>query len=316
MILFRRAFLLLVFLPACSAPNATLNAGELEPALLEAQYATPQDQFVEVDGVRFRVRIQGPEEAPAIVLLHGFTSSLEAWDDIANSFASEYRVISYDLAGHGLTGPDDMERYSADNRAAFLNSLLGEIDVERATIVGNSLGGYIAWKFAANYPERVDRLVLISAAAYPFAGFNEAPQPVMPMFEAYLRHGTLEDIKRVYASQFASVESLRQDRVQIYFDMMRRAGNPEEFVRHTAQFTLSNPEEQLAQIQAPTLVLWGAQDPLIPVSDAKKIATTMPNAILELLEGVGHIPHEEAPSEVLEAISSFLNPEELGIDDG
>jgi len=134
-------------------------------AEVEARYATPPSQFVTVDGLRVHYRDRGA--GPAIVLLHGSHSSLFTWEGWAAALSPEHRVISLDLPGHGLTGPDPQGRYSIAEMADFLDRFLAAIKVERFSLAGNSMGGGVAWHYALAHPDRVDRLILVDAYAYP-----------------------------------------------------------------------------------------------------------------------------------------------------
>ena len=150
------------------AGYATWRAAQGEPAAaLEARYAGPADRFINIDGARVRVREEGPADAPAILMIHGFTYSLETWDAWAEALKDDHRIIRYDLLGHGLTGPDPKERYAPAERAAFIGAVMDALDLPSAIIAGNSLGGLAAWRFAAASPARTDALILVSPGVYP-----------------------------------------------------------------------------------------------------------------------------------------------------
>ncbi|MEM9750140.1 MAG: alpha/beta fold hydrolase, partial [Pseudomonadota bacterium] len=152
------------------------------PTAIEARYITPGDRFLDVAGAQIRIREEGPQDAPALLLLHGFLYSLETWDAWAERLSTDYRVIRYDLLGHGLSGPDTLERYAPKERAAFVGDVLDALSVERAIVAGNSLGGLAAWRFAATHPERVSALILVAPGGYSINGVSETPvNPPAPM---------------------------------------------------------------------------------------------------------------------------------------
>ncbi len=274
---------------------------------VEAQYVTSSDQFVEIDGARVRVRTEGPANAPVLVLIHGFTLSLETWDVWADALKSDYRVVRYDLLGHGLTGPDAQQRYSPEERSVFLEQVLDSLSIERAAIAGNSLGGTVAWRFAAASPDRVTRLILVDAGAFPFGEVGDDPAPVNFVVKALMRSAPKPVVAGMYRGLFADPDALSDERMDEIYALMRREGNGQAFVDHLFEFALPDPRADLARITAPTLVIWGAEDPMLPVEQANMIADAIPDACSLVIEGVGHAPQEEAAELTLAAVREFLS---------
>ena len=118
-------------------------------AALEARYLEPGCGYQDVAGIRLHLCDSGPRHAPALILLHGFGSSLQTWDAWATSLQADYRVIRFDLPGSGLTGPDPTGDYHDSRSIAILDALMTKLGIARASLIGNSIGGRIAWKFAA-----------------------------------------------------------------------------------------------------------------------------------------------------------------------
>jgi pimeloyl-ACP methyl ester carboxylesterase len=139
-------------------------------AALEAKYAPRPSQFLVDDGVRVHVRDSGPTAAPAVILLHGFGSSLHTWEEWAQLLDADYRVVRFDLPGFGLTGPDPTEDYTDHRSIDILIDLMDQLGISRASIIGHSMGGRIAWKFAALHPTRVDKLSLIAPDGFASRG--------------------------------------------------------------------------------------------------------------------------------------------------
>ncbi|NHK28675.1 alpha/beta hydrolase [Parvularcula flava] len=280
------------------------------PSALEQQYLTDADRYVEVDGARIRLREEGPEDAPVIILLHGFTFSLESFDAWAADLSTDYRVIRYDLLGHGLTGPDPMERYSPIERAEFVRSVMDTLDIDTATIGGNSLGGLVAWRFAATNPSRVDSLILVDAAAYSINGVTDQPAEIPAAMKGFLLTVPEAGVDATINLVYADPAKASAERRQLLGDMMRREGNGEAFIRHLEEFTLPEPERDLARISAPTLILWGAEDRMIPASQGRAMADAIQGAEIVIYPGVGHAPQEEAPAETLADVRAFLNQQD------
>ncbi|MEM8800197.1 MAG: alpha/beta hydrolase [Pseudomonadota bacterium] len=275
-------------------------------------YTTSADRFLMIDGARVRVRVEGPLAGPVLILLHGFTYSLESFDAVAQELAREYRVIRYDLLGHGLTGADPKERYAPKERAAFIGEVMDVLGVERATIVGNSLGGLAAWRFAAQSAGRVNALVLIAAAAFPYNGVTETPAPIPDMMRLYLKTAPKPGIAASTALIWGDDSAIPPATVDRLHAMLAREGAGEAMLRSLEKFTLPAPEADLAAITAPTLILWGESDLVVPMSQGKGLDSAIANSQLVTYPGVGHVPHEEAPAQVIRDIRAFLA--RIGID--
>ena len=298
------ALIPLLLLAACAAPADRRDA----PAPVASSVpAAAADRMVEIDGARLRVRIEGPETAPPIVLIHGFTFSLETWDGWAADLARDHRVIRYDLSGHGLSDPDPQARYGTADRVRQLKALLDRRGIARATLAGNSFGGLVAWNFAALFPDRVDRLVLIDSAAYSINGVTERPVPVPPAMRAYLSAPSPQAVAFSAAQIFAHPERLTPQRLELMRAMIARPGNGPALISHLEQFTLPEPTAQLRRITAPTLILWGSKDKVVPVDHADRLAAAIPNARRIVYEDVGHAPQEEAADRSLADLRAFLN---------
>jgi len=288
---------------ACLAGAGAAHPGHVAESAVVAP-ASP-DRFLTVDGVRFRLRDEGPRDAPAIVLIHGFTFSLDSWDAWAMDLAKDHRVIRFDLAGHGQSGADLRQHYDTATRVRQLGLLLDALHVRHATVAGNSFGGLVAWTFAAAHPSRVDRLILVDSAAFSINGVTEKPVPVPPAMRAYLLDPSPAAVAFSAAAIFAHPERLSSARL----DQMRAliARNGPALVAHLEQFTLPDPRPALATIKAPTLILWGRSDKVVPVAQADQIAAAIPGSKLIIYDDVGHAPQEEASAASIADVRTFLN---------
>ncbi len=273
---------------------------------LEATYASSADRFVDVAGARVRIREEGNPAAPPVVLIHGFSHSLETWDGWANALKTEYRVIRYDLLGHGLTGPDPQSRYSPIERAAFLGEILNALDIEQAAIAGNSLGGLAAWRFASENSAQVSALILISPGAYPLNSVSDEPADIPAAMKAYLMTAPEAGVRASAELIYADDEKIAEERLAVMRDMIRREGNGAALIQSLEEFTLPDPTEALAQIEAPTLILWGEDDIIIPIEQGRKIESAIPDARLIAYPGVGHAAQEEAPEQTVADAIAFL----------
>ncbi|SDD69117.1 Pimeloyl-ACP methyl ester carboxylesterase [Sphingomonas sp. YR710] len=268
-------------------------------------YARAADHYVTIDGARLRIRDEGDRKAPPIILVHGFSFSLESWDDWAADLARDHRVIRYDLAGHGLSAPDPKGRYGTLDRVHELRGLMNRLHIRKAVIAGNSFGGLVAWNFAALYPERVNRLILVDSAAFSINGVTERPVAVPAMMRLYLQAPSPAAVAGSAGAIFAHPERLSAERLALMRAMIARNGPA--LIAHLEQFTLPEPRPALARITAPTLILWGRADRVVPVAQAADLSAAIRASQLIIYDDVGHAPQEEASSRSIADVRTFLN---------
>lgn len=302
------AILLVIVIGAGGTGYYLWRAAEGEPAAaMEAKYAKASDRFVDIAGARVRIRMEGPEGAPAILLIHGFTYSLESWDAWAAHLKDDYRVIRYDLLGHGLTGPDPQERYAPEERAAFIGDVMDALDLPSAVIAGNSLGGLAAWRFVSENPSRAEALIMVSPGAYPYNGVGDTPADIPAAMKAYLLTAPEAGVRASASIVFQDDAKVSEERLVLMRDMMRRKGNGDAMVKSLEKFTLPDPTAALSQITAPTLILWGEEDAVIPVEQGRRLEQDIDGARLIVYPGVGHAAQEEAPDKTLADLTVFLS---------
>jgi pimeloyl-ACP methyl ester carboxylesterase len=276
-------------------------------AALETTYAAPPSTFVDIAGVRLHLRDTGPRDAPAVVMLHGFGASLHTWDDWAALLESDVRIIRIDLPGFGLTGPDPTGDYTDARSIAVLLALLDRLGVQRATYIGNSMGGRIAWAFAAAHPDRVAKLVLVSPDGFAGPGVEYGKPQEVPALMQVLPYTLPRSMLRAnLAIAYADQGRLTDATVQRTYDMMVAPGVRSAIVARMRQLVLPDPVPLLRRLAMPTLLLWGDKDGMIPVSNAQDYLAALPNASLVVVPGIGHVPQEEAPRETITPLRDFL----------
>jgi len=284
-----------------------LYAPDKPRAALEARYLNAPTDYQLVAGIRLHVRDSGPRNAPVVILLHGFGASLQTWEPWAERLSTDHRVIRFDLPGFGLTGPDPTGDYSDGRSLHVLAALMDRLGVERASLIGNSLGGRIAWKFAAQNPDRVDKLVLISPDGFASPGFEYGKKPTLPLMMRLLPYTLPRALLRMsLAPAYGDPKALTDATVTRYRDLMLAPGVRRAILARTEQVMLEDPVPSLRRIQAPTLLLWGEKDAMIPVTNAADYVRAMPHATLVSFPGLGHVPFEEAPAVSLEPVRPFL----------
>lgn len=292
---------------------SVLTSGEPDgPAPAEnreqSPYFTAEDRLVDAAGMTWRVRESGPADAPAIILLHGFAHSLEDFEPWADRLERDHRVIRFDLPGHGLTGPREDGAYSVADTVDQVEALLEEVAPADFTIAGNSLGGLVAWRYAADNPGRVDAVVLLAPGGYSINGVTEDPvDPPLPV-RLYLQNAPQAGVNAATAALFGDPDQAPEGMTARIGDLMREPGVGDALVERIRQFTLPDPNADLARIEAPVLIIWGAEDPMIPAEHAERFSAALEaRHEIVLLDGVGHLPQLEAPDETVEAVRAFLS---------
>ncbi len=276
-------------------------------AELDRKYSNSSTRYVEVDGTELRVRDTGPKDAPALVLLHGFGSSLETWEPWARALSANYRVVRLDLPGAGLSEPDPSGNYSDGRSVALIKDLMDRLGIESATLIGNSMGGRIAWRFAAAFPARTRKLVLISPDGFASPGFQYGKPPRVPVLLNLMKYFLPRALlAKNLAAAYADPARLGASVIDRYHDLMLAPGSRGAMLDRMRQSVLEDPVPILAHIRTPTLLLWGEKDRLIPYRNASDYLYAMPNVTLVSFADLGHVPQEEGPAESLQAVEKFL----------
>lgn len=273
-----------------------------------------------VHGRRLVVHVGGPADrpdAPALLLIHGITSSAATWRRAAKHLAATHTVIAPDLPGHGESEnpPGD---YSLGAYAAVLRDLLVLLDVPRVTLVGHSLGGGIALQTAYLFPELLDRLVLVSSGGLGVDVHLLLRAATLPGSELVLPLLTSE---RVLGAGDAIGRGLNRlgipvpPRVAEVWQGLRHLHAPEArraFV-HTARAVIGPGGQRVSAVDrlylaelVPTLLMWGKADRIIPVAHAEATLERMPGSRLELFERSGHFPHESEPRRFARVLTEFV----------
>ena len=265
------------------------------------------DRFAEINGLKVRYQISGKAENPTLLLIHGFTSSLETWDWLAPELSKDFHIIRFDSAGHGLTGPDSTNNYSHVSRVETALGLINHLKLEKSTIIGNSMGGNTAWRIAALHPDKISKLILIDASGFPLNGLSDEPFEINPAMKAYLMNAPKASVTYAVSGMYADPTKIPTSRIDQIVDMMQKEGNGEAFVKIFEAFTLPDPTALLNKISVPTMILWGAKDATVPPNHAALFNQAIPNSEVFMFENVGHVPQEEEPQLTANKIKEFIN---------
>ena len=296
-----------VILSFLATAAAALWTPDRSRAYLEARYLRSPHDFVDVAGMRLHVRDDGGRDAPALIMIHGFASSLQTWEPWAKALSPDFRVIRFDLPGSGLSAPDPTGDYSDARSVDVVLALMDRLHLERATLIGNSIGGRIAWRFAAAHPGRVDKLVLISPDGFASPGFEYGKPPVVPASMALMRYVLPKPlIKASLKPAYGDPSTIRPETVTRYYELMLAPGARTALLERMKQAVLTDPRPFLHRIQQPVLLLWGERDGMIPVANSRDYLQALPNARLVTYPRLGHVPQEEDPGGSTEALRAFL----------
>lgn len=278
---------------------------------LKEKYGNRNSRYFPVMGMSVHFRDEGPRtDSIPLVLLHGNGSSLHTWDSLVPLLQNK-RCIRLDLPGHGLTGPSPDGQYTLAKSMAVLDSLLSFLQVDSCQMAGNSMGGWIAWNYAATRPS-VRGLALIDATGFPLArgegtnlAFRLARIPVINQLIRIITPRSLaaKSIRQSYGNPALVTEPI----VQRYYDLNLREGNREALIQRAR-----HPEQTdtllLTRLQLPVLVIWGEKDRVVPLRHADHFMRLLPQAVKTVYPGVGHLPMEEAPRALASTLQPWLLP--------
>lgn len=305
---------MLTALAALTALSLWLWTPDLPRTQLEQRYLAAASDMVEVGVWRLHVRDSGTPSAhpaaPPVLMLHGFGSSLHTWDAWAEELAPRHRVIRVDLPGSGLSLPDPADNYSDARALELLVTLLDQLGVERASVIGHSMGGRIAWTFAAHHPARMHKLVLVAPDGFASPRFDYGQAVDVPAALTLMRYVLPRSVLKMnLKAAYARPETLSEEQLSRYHDLIRAPGAREAMLARLRQTVLVPPQPLLRQIQAPTLLLWGELDGMIPIANAADYLQAIPGSRLARLTDVGHVPQEEAAESTLLLLQEFLRDE-------
>jgi len=284
---------------------------------LESMYANTDSRFMPMGGdMRVHYRDVGPRNAPVLVLVHGFSASLHTWEPWVQGLRKDYRVVSLDLPGHGLSRCLDVAETGIPQFVDVIDHVTRELGIDHFTLAGNSMGGHAAWNYALAHPEKLDGLVLVDASGWPKSDTEAESSPLVfkllanPLARSLMKdldmsgmiRGGLEDsfvdqalVTEAMVERYAALGRAPCHRDAILNLMTDRNGRAEASAA------------TLAAITVPTLILQGEQDNLVPAAHGEKFKAAIAGSTLKLYTNVGHLPQEEATDQSLADLREFLS---------
>jgi pimeloyl-ACP methyl ester carboxylesterase len=280
-------------------------------ATIRRKYEDHASRYVDIEGRRFHYRIEG--EGPTLILLHGVMASLHTWDGWVDLLKQHYRIIRMDLPGFGLSDHMvDRAHYTPEYSLGLFEKVRAALGEDSFYLGGNSLGGFLSWFYAANYPDRVKKLILVDPIAYPqklpdvikfvsLPGIGEIAQHFAPRFFVE------RNVRQVYGNP----KLIQQETVDRYYDLMMHGENRYAMVQTFRKLKEMSKDgslaKEIAKVRCPTLLMWGGKDRWVPPKLVESWKRDLKQLEVKLYPEAGHIPMEELPFETARDAHAFLS---------
>lgn len=289
-----------------------LYAGDTDRAAMIDKYANAQSKFIDDGhGGVIHYRDEGNNEGPAILLIHGSNSHLQTWEGVVAKLKNKYRLISYDQPGHGLSGRAGNDDYRGDAMADVGVKILDVLGVDKAMWVGNSMGGWVSWRAALKYPERVSSLVLMNASGAQdgekiehYLGAKLMQTSIGQAILPYVAPRFI--VKQSLLQSVHNPEVMHDELITRYWELVRFPTNRQATIERSRSDREPKKWNEIDSINIPTLILWGEEDRVIPVSHAKLFKNEIKNSKMILYPSIGHLPMEENTDQVAADIDQFI----------
>ena len=268
--------------------------------------------FTTVDGATVHYQEFGEPSNPTLILIHGFTASTFVWQTVAPMLAEEnFHVVAVDLLGFGFSEKPAWFEYSIVSQARMIERFMDRLGIGRAILVGSSYGGAIASTVALDYPEIVEKLVLVSAVINDEAknnrllkltamrGVGEIISPFLLDSKRFLRFRMRRTIAPV------NHHLITDERIASVGSPLRAKSAHHSVLTSARKWDANRIEDDAHLINHPTLLIWGEDDNVIPVRNGEKLYDTILNSRLVVLKDCGHVPPEEKPERFVELVAEF-----------
>lgn len=309
--------ILLTVATVLAAGWLALRRSDIPYDTLEFAYSLPQSEFVTLEGgLKVHYTDTGPRDHPGIILVHGFAASLHTWTAWRSALETDFRVVTVDLPGHGLSRAETPDRVTLDRFSDVVLELADTLELPSFTLAGSSMGGAVAWITALKAPDRIDGLVLVGASGWASEGANERRPLAFKLLDNPVIRVLVRDldmsamVEATLRDSYVDQTFVTEELVQRYTALIRAPGH-----RMTlTQLFGGRPAvtaEALSVLDMPTLILWGREDNLVLVENADKFKAAIPQAELVIYDAVGHLPHEEVAADTLQEMREFMLSVEL-----
>ena len=270
--------------------------------------------FVNVDDARVHYQEFGDAAKPPIILIHGFTASVYVWKTVAPMLAeSGFRVIAVDLLGFGYSEKPSWFDYSIQSQARMISRFMNRLGIGRATIVGNSYGGAVALNLTLDYPETIEKLVLVDPVTndmpknHPLLklvsirGIGEMITPFIADSKLFLRHRMRGTIAKT------NHHLITEERLAAIRRPLNATDGHHSLLATSRNWNANRIEQDAHLINQPTLVIWGEEDTIIPIKCGYKLHEEILNSRFVVLKDCGHVPPEEKSELFTELVAEFCH---------
>lgn len=276
---------------------------ELKATVPNAEFS----RFTDVDGIKIHYQEKG--EGMPLILIHGFAASTYTWKDIFEPLSKNFRVIAIDLKGFGFSAKPDGD-YTRTKQGEIVAAFMAKMNIEKAVLVGNSMGGEVALNVALHNPNRVISLILVDSAGVQSLGRNSLVPAYLQV--PYVNRGLtalamLSDklVRDGLEKSYFDDSKITDEEVAYFYRPLQTDNGQRATILARQQFLTGSIEAELGKIEIPTLLIWGAEDEIIPLEAGQKIHAAIRGSQLKVYEKCGHLPQEEMPEKVVADIFDF-----------
>jgi pimeloyl-ACP methyl ester carboxylesterase len=274
----------------------------------------PEDQYIKVGNLKTRFWALG-DKGTAVILIHGLGASADIWKYNVEALAEQHRVYAPDLMGFGRSdkpGPS----FTAFDYTRFLHDFMNILNIEKASLVGQSLGGGIALHYVLQFPQKVKKLVLVGSAGLGKEVIWTLRLMSLPLVGELVSYPSRKGVELFFKLAVRNRALVTKDFVDLYYDFFSQPGFQKFLlkiirsiinIRGAREEILAPNMNNLYKIMQPTLIIWGEKDRVLPLQHAYRGKEKLPNAKLKIMEGCGHIPFFERSEEFNRLVLEFLS---------
>lgn len=303
--------LILIFALFIIGAAFTWHYRDISANELQKKYASIESKFLEIDGVRFHYRDDGPRDGLTVLLVHAHWASLIMWDQLATVLSDKYRVVRFDMAGHGLTGIDPSGDYTLSRGVELMQQFNKALGLSKFDIIGTSLGGTHAIHYTIRNPGQVNRLVLLNPGALNAGVRGRDTARALPWWIDALTVITPRSFFQfMLEGGYGDPNSVPDEVVTRWHELQMGDDHRRAELDRTQQYVSGDIVGMIRKLSVPTLIMWGEENPVVTVDQAYEFIDLLENAPekqLAIYPGLGHMAVLEDPIVTSRDIRSYLD---------